>query len=136
MVDAREARPPGSPDPNPSAIHIGPAGRHLVDLDLALAHTGPGLLDLASWYGTRDAPSQHSLERLINGYIACGGDPATNTDRGRVPAAVWALGWHRVASAVWHLVQVVRDAARDRVDPADLRAARRQLATAAILLVR
>ncbi|MFK3980578.1 hypothetical protein ACI2K4_09415 [Micromonospora sp. NPDC050397] len=118
---------------HPSAMHIGPAGWHL--LDLALAHTGPGLLDLASWYGTREAPNQHSLERLINGYIASGGDPAANTDRGRVPATVWALGWHRIASAVWHLGQAVRDAARDRVDPADLRAAHRQLATAAVLLV-
>ncbi|MFI6761139.1 hypothetical protein ACIBF5_18575 [Micromonospora sp. NPDC050417] len=118
---------------HPSAIHIGQAGWHL--LDLALAHTGPGLLDLASWYGTRDAPKQHTFERLITEYIASGGDPAANTDRGRLPAAAWALGWHRITSAAWHLGQAVRDAARDWVDPADLRAAHRQLATAAVLLV-
>jgi hypothetical protein len=38
---------------HPTSVHLGRTGAHV--LDLAKAHNGPGLLDLATWQGTRRA---------------------------------------------------------------------------------
>ena len=43
------------------------------------------------------------LTRLIHAYVAAGGHPDAEADRGGLPAARWALGWHRVWAAWWLL---------------------------------
>jgi hypothetical protein len=108
-----------------TAIHIGQTGGTL--LDLATAHNGPGLLDLASWAGTRTHPDPDALRALIARYIAAGGHPDAHADRGGLPAPVWAAAWHRVCAAEWQL----RHAAHTE---AGLRVVARQLRTAALLM--
>ncbi|MEJ3750592.1 aminoglycoside phosphotransferase family protein [Actinomycetes bacterium KLBMP 9797] len=108
-----------------TAIHIGHAGWTM--LDLATAHNGPGLLDLASWSGTRTPPEPDALRSLIARYVAAGGHPDAHADRGGLPAPVWAAAWHRVCAAEWQL----RHAADAE---AGLQVAARQLRTAALLM--
>ncbi|MEU5726772.1 aminoglycoside phosphotransferase [Micromonospora sp. NPDC047738] len=86
---------------HPTSLHVSRTGCHLVDW--AKAFTGPGLLDLATWFGTRTPAKPARLARLIHNYISAGGHPAAATDRGGLPAAQWALGWHRVWAAWWFL---------------------------------
>ncbi|ADP81963.1 phosphotransferase [Pseudofrankia inefficax] len=88
---------------HPSSLHIGQAGWRL--LDWARAFVGPGLLDLASWQGTTGPPDVDALDRLISAYVAAGGAPEATLPRGRVPAAAWALGWHRLWVIEWYLEQ-------------------------------
>lgn len=110
-----------------TAVHIGAGGYHLVDW--AMAHNGPGVLDLASWYGTRQPPAPRRLNGLIDQYIAAGGTADVGADRGGLPAAVWALAWHRVSVAAWHIRQAV-----SRCSSEELAVVQRQLWTAGKLL--
>lgn len=91
---------------HPTSLHIGQRGWHL--LDFARACTGPGLLDLASWYGTLNAPSPARTRGLIESYVAAGGPRQALAARGGLDAASWALGWHRVWVADWFAQQVDR----------------------------
>nr|WP_228532783.1 phosphotransferase [Micromonospora sp. ANENR4] len=84
-----------------SSLHVSRAGCRLIDW--AKAFTGPGLLDLATWFGTRTPPEPRLLARLIRAYVVAGGHPDAEADRGGLPAARWALGWHRVWAAWWFL---------------------------------
>jgi hypothetical protein len=91
---------------HPTSLHIGQHGPHL--LDLARAFTGPGLLDLASWHGTLDAPDPARTTHLIERYVAFGGHRQALAARGGLDAANWALGWHRVWAADWFTEQIER----------------------------
>lgn len=132
-ADARAAgadTPPFGPchgELHATAVHIGVRGWHL--LDLAMAFTGPGLLDLVAWRGLRPPPDPLATRALIERYVRAGGHSEALADRGGLPAQQWVLGWHRVHAAAWRL---------DHADPAgagDLeRVLRRQLAGAAALL--
>jgi hypothetical protein len=82
-------------------------------LDLARAFTGPGLLDLASWHGTLDAPDTERLTAFIDLYVAVGGTKSVLEERGGLPAATWALGWHRLWAAEWFSEQIERGWAND-----------------------
>jgi len=104
-----------------ASLHIGATG--LGILSWGRAFTGPGLLDLVAWQDT--APLEvGAVDELITGYVHAGGPPSARADRGGIPAAAWAGGWHRVVlvdrllerAAVWTLdppsdpamIQVVR----------------------------
>ncbi|MBM0274825.1 aminoglycoside phosphotransferase family protein [Micromonospora tarensis] len=84
-----------------TSLHVSRAGCRVVDW--AKAFTGPGLLDLATWFGTRTPTEPRLLTKLIHAYVAAGGHPDAEADRGGLPAARWALGWHRVWAAWWLL---------------------------------
>jgi hypothetical protein len=99
---------------HPSSLHIGPGGWHL--LDLARAFVGPGLIDLASWHGTIEAPNPDRTTELIGAYIKAGGASSALADRGGLPAERWALGWHRVWVANWFAEQVERGWARGAME--------------------
>lgn len=86
---------------HPSAVHLGTGG--VVLLDLAVAHTGPGLLDLAAFFGSTTRPDPAAMRHLIHQYVEAGGRPSTAAPRGGLAAEAWALGWHRVHAAIWHL---------------------------------
>ncbi|RAY13044.1 aminoglycoside phosphotransferase family protein [Actinomadura craniellae] len=89
---------------HPTSVHHGESGVHL--LDFARAFRGPGLLDLASWHGTVTAPDPQRLTELLEAYIAAGGPETARARRGSLPAARWALGWHRVWAADWFTHQL------------------------------
>lgn len=91
---------------HPSSVHIGTHGRRL--LDFARAFVGPGLLDLASWPGTGTPPDPQAVTALITAYTQAGGPPETIAPRGGVPAANWALGWHRIWVSDWYTEQIER----------------------------
>ncbi|MBL7488281.1 phosphotransferase [Frankia sp. AgB1.9] len=88
---------------HPTSLHVGQEGWRL--LDWARAVVGPGLIDLASWQGTTGPPDVEALDRLIAAYVAAGGAPEAAKPRGGVPAASWALGWHRLWAVEWYLEQ-------------------------------
>lgn len=77
-------------------------------LDFARAFAGPGLLDLASWHGTTTAPDLARLEEFLELYVQAGGPASTLVARGGLPAAAWALGWHRLWAAEWFSEQIER----------------------------
>ena len=79
---------------HPTSIHI--TERRWRLLDWARAFCGPGLLDLASWQNTAETPDLTVLDALIAAYMAAGGAPSTRDDRGGLPPARWAYGWHRL----------------------------------------
>ncbi|MET7949099.1 aminoglycoside phosphotransferase [Micromonospora sp. NPDC005324] len=115
-----------------TSLHVSRAGCRLVDW--AKAFSGPGLLDLATWFGTRTPTEPRLLTKLIHAYVAAGGHPDAEADRGGLPAARWALGWHRVWAAWWLLTTA---AAGHHQAPADGRHAQvvlRQLQGAVDLL--
>ncbi|MCY1141475.1 phosphotransferase [Actinoplanes sp. Pm04-4] len=124
---------------HPTALHISTIGQHFVDVPLA--HTGPGLLDLASVLGVR-AVDVNAMRTLISSYVRTGGHPDAGADRGGLDSARWALGWHRVLSALRHLRQAGADQPVDGVghlSPSpppndDVGAAERQLRAAIQLL--
>lgn len=91
---------------HPTSLFITEGGWRL--LDFARAFVGPGLLDLASWYGTLDAPDPDRLSALIDQYVTAGGANGAFDDRGGLPAASWALGWHRIWAAEWFSEQIER----------------------------
>ncbi|MDJ1138476.1 aminoglycoside phosphotransferase family protein [Streptomyces iconiensis] len=117
---------------HPTSVHISANGWRL--LDFARAFTGPGLLDLASWYGTVEAPDPQRLLVLIESYVAAGGTPDALADRGGLRAERWALGWHRVWAVEWFMEQAVRWINDPATDPAYLSVVRRHLADAVELL--
>ncbi|WP_250009727.1 phosphotransferase [Actinoplanes sp. M2I2] len=114
---------------HPTAIHISAAGQHI--LDVPLAHTGPGLLDLASILGMRTT-NVPAMDALINAHVQAGGHRDTQAPRAGLAPARWALGWHRVISALWHLHQATDQT--HTVDQSDTAAAERQLRAAVDLL--
>lgn len=115
-----------------SSLHVSRTGCRLVDW--AKAFTGPGLLDLATWFGTRTPPEPHRLTRLIRAYINAGGHPDAAADRGGLPAARWALGWHRVWAAWWFLTTAAAGHHRPDTDRRHAQVVLRQLHGAAQLL--
>ncbi len=91
---------------HPTSLHLGRDAWFL--LDFARAFTGPGLLDLASWYGTLDTPDPTRLRTFIKAYVAAGGHPEALAERGGLSAQAWALGWHRVWAGEWFMEQAHR----------------------------
>jgi hypothetical protein len=65
---------------HPTSLHIGKGGWRL--LDFARAFTGPGLLDLVSWFGTVDDADPVRLRCYIEAYVAAGGHPTALAERG------------------------------------------------------
>ncbi|MEV5752454.1 hypothetical protein AB0L00_31950 [Actinoallomurus sp. NPDC052308] len=117
---------------HPTSIHVGRRGRHL--LDFARAFTGPGLLDLASWYGTVDPPDPARLRRLIEAYVHAGGHHDALAQRAGLPAEAWGLGWHRVWVVEWFMEQSVRWVNDPATDPAYVKTVQRHLNDATRLL--
>jgi hypothetical protein len=116
---------------HPTSVHISTTGWRLVDFGMSF--TGPAVLDLATWQGTRHRPDHARLRAQLRVYIAAGGDDRILTPRGGLPAAAWALGWHRLWSAAWLLRQALpaMDCHEDEAITAVLR---RQIGTAAAIL--
>ncbi|GAA1863895.1 hypothetical protein [Myceligenerans crystallogenes] len=114
-----------------TSLHVTDEGVRV--LDLARAFVGPGLLDLASWHGTIDAPDVERVRELIDLYRGQGGAPSAAEDRGGLDAASWALGWHRVWAAEWFAQQLDLGWA-DGAEDAWLTAISRHLIEAAGLL--
>lgn len=117
---------------HPTSVHIGNSGWRL--LDFARAFTGPGLLDLASWYGTVGDPDPGRLRELLESYVDAGGHPDTLAERGGLPAETWALGWHRVWAVEWFMEQAIRWINDPGTDPGYIRVVRRHLDDAVRLL--
>jgi hypothetical protein len=86
---------------HPTSLHVSTGGWRLLDFGMAFA--GPGILDLATWQGTRQPPDPTRLRTQIDAYVAAGGTRRARTRRGGLPAENWALGWHRLWSAAWLL---------------------------------
>jgi hypothetical protein len=118
---------------HPTSIHIDAAGRMRM-LDFARAFNGPGLLDLASWLGTLEAPDPDRLAGLLQNYVAAGGADDAVADRGGLPAAHWALGWHRVWAVDWFIDRAPAWAADPEAETTWQTAVRRHLAEAVTLL--
>lgn len=116
---------------HPTSVHIGDARTHL--LDFARAFRGPGLLDLASWHGTIADPNPDQLHETIHAYVNAGGPETALQDRGGLPAARWALGWHRLWVADWFTHQMTIGWARG-AEEAWANAITRHLTEAAHLL--
>jgi hypothetical protein len=119
---------------HPTSVHVGAGGWRLVDF--GMAHNGPGLLDLATWYGTRTPPDPATLRQLIDRYVAAGGHPGAHADRGGLDAAGWALAWHRIHAAAWLLEQAAARVFSPDTDARHVQVLRRQLAGAVDLLIR
>jgi hypothetical protein len=117
---------------HPTSVHIGKRGRYL--LDFARAFIGPGLLDLAGWYGTVDDPVPARLRELIESYVNAGGHPDALAERAGLPAEAWALGWHRVWAVEWFMEQAIRWINDPAADPAYVKVVRRHLDDAVRLL--
>jgi Phosphotransferase enzyme family len=118
---------------HPTSVHIG-AGNQMRMLDFARAFNGPGLLDLASWPGTTGDPDPGRVEGLLHHYVAAGGTRHVLRERGGLPAADWALGWHRVWAAAWFIDRAPAWAAGPEADQAWRTAIGRHLAEAVTLL--
>jgi hypothetical protein len=118
---------------HPTSVHIGASGR-LRMLDFARAFNGPGLLDLASWPGTVEDPDLGRVEELLHIYVAAGGAKDALTDRGGLPAAQWALGWHRLWAVDWFIDRAPAWATDPEADQAWQTAVRRHLTEATTLL--
>ncbi|MEV1319409.1 aminoglycoside phosphotransferase [Micromonospora arborensis] len=115
-----------------SSLHLTRTGSRLIDW--AKAFTGPGLLDLATWFGTRTPTEPRFLTRLIHAYIAAGGHPDAEADRGGLPAARWALGWHRVWATCWLLTTAAAGHHQASADRRHTQLVLRQLRAAVDLL--
>lgn len=87
---------------HPTSIHIGNDDR-LTVMDWARAYTGSGLLDLVSWQGTPEPLDLDAVSDLITAYVAAGGAREATTDRGGLPAHVWAGGWDKMWVVEWFL---------------------------------
>ncbi|MBM0255518.1 phosphotransferase [Micromonospora sp. 4G55] len=117
---------------HPTSLHVGTKGTRLIDL--AKAFNGPGLLDLATWFGTRALPQPQHLDRLIHAYIRAGGHAGVASRRGGLPADRWALGWHRIWAAHWFLSQAAAGHHSRATDDAHHTIIRRQVTAAVTLL--
>ncbi|MEU8388600.1 aminoglycoside phosphotransferase [Micromonospora sp. NPDC048843] len=115
-----------------TSLHVSRVGCRLIDW--AKAFTGPGLLDLATWFGTRTPTEPRLLTRLIHAYVAAGGNPDAEADRGGLPAARWALGWHRVWAACWMLTTAAAGHYQASADRHHTQVVLRQLRAAVDLL--
>ncbi|MEU7611078.1 aminoglycoside phosphotransferase [Micromonospora sp. NPDC049204] len=115
-----------------TSLHLTRTGSRLIDW--AKAFTGPGLLDLATWFGTRTSTEPRLLTKLIHAYIAAGGHPDAEADRGGLPAARWALGWHRVWAAWWLLTTAAAGHHQASADRRHTQLVLRQLRAAVDLL--
>ncbi|MEU3985720.1 aminoglycoside phosphotransferase family protein [Streptomyces sp. NPDC026672] len=111
---------------HPTSLHVGRHGWRL--LDFARAFTGPGLLDLASWHGTLDAPDPARLRGFLETYVREGGAPDALAARGGLAAEKWALGWHRIWAVEWFMEQSIRWINDPATDPGCIKAVRRHLA--------
>ncbi|MFC7273804.1 phosphotransferase [Paractinoplanes rhizophilus] len=69
---------------HPTSLHVGSSGWRL--LDFGMAFTGPQILDLATWQGTRQTPNPGRLHKQIEAYIANGGTRRARIPRGGLPA--------------------------------------------------
>jgi hypothetical protein len=101
---------------HPTSIHVTETGWHL--LDWARAFIGPGLLDLASWQDTTEAPDLAGFDKLVDAYVAAGGPDTARAERGGLTPAQWAYGWHRLWVVDWFLAQAttwIADPASDRL---------------------
>jgi hypothetical protein len=74
--------------------------------DLARAFHGPGLIDLASWHGTVNAPDPEATAALIEAYVKAGGHPSALEPRAGLPPENWALAWHRIWAVDWYCQQL------------------------------
>lgn len=117
---------------HPTSLHITARGWRM--LDLAKAFNGPGILDLATWQGTRRAPNSSRLRPLLVRYVEAGGHPDTLSDRGGVPAEIWAAAWHRIWAAETLMHQAAIAPSDIGPDSVTFAAIRRQLTTALRLL--
>jgi hypothetical protein len=117
---------------HPTSLHIAGDTWHL--LDFGKAFTGPQILDLATWQGTREAPDIDRLACQLDQYVAAGGRREVLSARSGIPATMWALGWHRVWAAHWYLKTDAHGRGDGRTDDDHLTVLRRQLATACDLL--
>lgn len=86
---------------HPTSLHVGTRKTALVDW--ARAFVGPGLLDIASYAGTDSAPDPIACRLLLDAYVAAGGAGEAGSGRAGLPAAYWALFWHRVWVVEWFL---------------------------------
>ncbi|WP_328415004.1 aminoglycoside phosphotransferase family protein [Micromonospora sp. NBC_00389] len=118
---------------HPTSLHVSRTGCHL--LDWAKAFTGPGLLDLATWFGTRTPTDPTELTHLIGAYVAAGGNVEAHANRGGLPPAQWALGWHRMWAAWWFLTTAAAGHHQPHTDSHHSRVVHRQLKAAVQLLV-
>lgn len=90
---------------HPESLHVR-AGRVRL-YDLARAFCGSGLLDLASWHGTVQAPDPDRTRAFLESYVEAGGSASALTRRGGLKPQDWALGWHRVWVLEWFLAQAL-----------------------------
>lgn len=117
---------------HPTSVHIAESGWHI--LDWARSFCGPGLLDLASWQNTTEAPDFAAFRELVDAYIAAGGSPDATAERGSLPAERWAYGWHRLWVIDWFLQQCATWIADPDLDPTYQKVIRRHLAEAVTCL--
>ncbi|TDO39008.1 phosphotransferase family enzyme [Paractinoplanes brasiliensis] len=116
---------------HPTSLHRGMRGQHLIDFGMTFI--GPGILDLATWQGTRQPPDPKRLAAQLHAYVTAGGTTQILRQRGGLAPEVWALGWHRLHSAAW-LLQLTATGS-DGFDPSTTKQIlRRQISTAIDLL--
>lgn len=138
LLDSAAARAAGAQTPpfglchsefHPTSLHVGGQGDWRL-LDWARGFTGPGLLDLVSWQGTTRPPDYGALDRLLDAYVAAGGPAQVRDERGGLPAARWAVLWHRTWVIEWYLAQAATWIGDLADDPAYQRVVRRHLGEA------
>ncbi len=86
---------------HPTSLHVGMNRTAVVDW--ARAFIGPGLLDLVSYGGTIDPPDPAGCRSLIEAYQSAGGPVEASDRRGGLPAAEWAIVWHRIWAVEWYV---------------------------------
>jgi len=84
---------------HPSSLHIGKFKSALVDW--ARAFTGPGLIDIISYFGTLSVADPTTYRSFIDDYVNMGGAPTAGDDRAGYRAEEWGLFWHRIWVAEW-----------------------------------
>lgn len=64
---------------HPESLHV--RGERVRLFDFARAFHGPGLLDLASWHGTVEAPDPDRTRAFLESYVEAGGRRGAHTPR-------------------------------------------------------